>query len=128
MSKAPVLDSLIAENRKIREQLAALSKQERELKLKKEELDLRLIQAMDAVGTDMARGKGFTAFITEDILPKIEDPDRFQLWVKKNNAFYLYYARIAAKAYREMLETRKGREIPGLEHSVVRKVNIRASH
>lgn len=127
MSKSPVLSDLVIQVQEVRKQLSELAKEEKDLRTQKEDLEQRLIAAMDAVGTNMARANGSTASISETVVAVIDDYDKYVNWVSRNKAWYLFERRVASAAYRDLLETRKGRAIPGLRSFTKRSLNLRTS-
>jgi len=123
--KTKALDTLIDDIFDIRNEVRALNKQVDELKAQKEGMELSLIEMMDAVGTDQSRSSVATATITETVVPQVTDWDAFWRYIMRNKATYLVERRAAAVAFRETLEQRKGRPIPGVSSFTKRSVGIR---
>jgi len=123
--KTKALDTLIDDIFDIRNEIKALNKQVDELKAQKEGMELSLIEMMDAVGTDQSRSSVATATITETVVPQVTDWDAFWRYIMRNKATYLVERRAAAVAFRETLEQRKGRPIPGVSSFTKRSVGIR---
>ena len=119
------LDALIDDIFDIRNEIKAMNKQVDELKASKEEKELKLLEMMDAVGTDMSRSDVATATITETVVPQVTDWDAFYKFISRNKAFYMLERRAAAVAFRETLAQRKGRAIPGVSSFTKRSVGIR---
>lgn len=61
-----------------------------------------------------AAGSRATASVTETIVPKVEDWEAFYRYIHRNNAYHLLERRPATAAYRELLEQRKGKDVPGV--------------
>lgn len=118
------LDALISELFETRAAITDANKEVDALKAKRDDLETRLLAAMDAVGTDQSRNKQATATITERIMPKITDWDKFYNFIHRERAYYLLERRPAATAFRETLEQRT-RPIPGAETFTKRTVSIR---
>jgi hypothetical protein len=110
----------------IRGQITALNKEVEVLKADRDETEGKLIEMMDALGTDQVRNDHATASITERIVPQVEDWDRFSTFIFRNKALYMLERRPAATAYREMLEQRKGRAIPGVTSYTKRTIGLRS--
>jgi len=123
--KTKALDTMIDGIYDIRNEIRALNKQVDELKTQKEEMELKLIDMMDAVGTDQSRSSVATATISETVVPQVTDWDAFWKFIMRNKATYLVERRPAAVAFRETLEQRKGRAIPGVSSFTKRTVGIR---
>lgn len=110
----------------IRGQITALNKEVDTLKQARDEAEQQLIESMDALGTDQVRNEHATASVTERVVPQVEDWDRFTTFIMRNKALYLLERRPAATAYREMLEQRKGRPIPGVQSFTKRTIGLRS--
>ena len=123
--KTKALDTMIDDIFDIRNEIKALNKQVDGLKAQKEEMELKLMDMMDAVGTDQSRSSVATATITETIVPQVTDWGVFWKFIMRNKATYLVERRAAAVAFRETLEQRKGRPIPGVSSFTKRAVGIR---
>lgn len=123
--KTKALDTMIDDIFDIRNEIKALNKQVDGLKAQKEEMELKLMEMMDAVGTDQSRSSVATATITETVVPQVTDWDAFWKYIMRNKATYLVERRAAAVAFRETLEQRKGRPIPGVSSFTKRNVGIR---
>lgn len=123
--KTKALDTMIDGIFDIRNEIKALNKTVDGLKAQKEEMELKLMDMMDAVGTDQSRSSVATATITETVVPQVTDWDAFWKYIMRNKATYLVERRAAAVAFRETLEQRKGRPIPGVSSFTKRSVGIR---
>lgn len=108
----------------IREKQRKMQKELDELAQEREALERRLIDAMDAQGTDQSRGTYATATISESIKPQVEDWDAFWAYIRRTNSFYLLERRAAAVAYRETMERRR-KPLPGVKSFVKRSINLR---
>jgi hypothetical protein len=64
--------------------------------------------------TPSASGVKATASVAESVVPKVEDWEAFYRYIHRNNAYHLLERRPAAAAFRELLEQRKGKDIPGV--------------
>ena len=126
-NEGPVIQALTAELIDVRNELRFLSEQERELKSKKAELEQRLIEAMDAVGTTGAKAHGHTLNINESVVPAWDDYDTFTNWLIESlpdhpENIALFERRISVPAYREML---KHGNVPGLNPFTKRTLSLR---
>jgi hypothetical protein len=106
-------------------EIAAAEEVVKALSGEKRALEDKLLQAMQAAGTDIVRGDLATVSISETIRPKIEDWDAFTTFVLRKKACHLFERRIAATAYREMKETLKGKPLPGTSEYTQLRLNVR---
>jgi len=120
------LEVLIDQVHDVREQIRGLTKEVNALKTKKEDLEARLLETMDALGTDQSRSKVATATVTELVVPHVEDWEAFYKYITRTKSFYMLERRPAPVAYRETLEQRKGKAIPGVTSFTKRTIGLRA--
>jgi hypothetical protein len=123
-SDTPSLGALNDALWNIREQQRKLQKQLDGLAQEREDLERRLLDAMDAQGTDQSRGTHATATISESIKPQVENWDEFWAFIRRTNSFFLLERRPAAIAYRETMERRR-KPIPGVKSFVKRSITLR---
>lgn len=121
----PAMGEIIDRLYYIREDMKALNKELDELKAERDQLTQQAIEMMDAQGTDQTRSDLATASITETVVPQVEDWDKFYNFINRNKAFYLLERRPASAAYRDLLESRKGRAIPGVSSFTKRNISLR---
>lgn len=124
--KAPTPNDLVNQLADLRDQIRDKNKELKALKIKRDDLELNLIEVMDnEVGTDQLRTDTITATITERVVGQIEDYDAFIRFMTRNKAFYLLERRISTSAFRELLDSRKGKAIPGLASFTKRSIGLR---
>ena len=126
-SDGPVIQALTGELIDIRKRLRELSSEERALKESKTELEQRLIEAMDAIGTTGAKALGHTLNIQESVVPSWDDYDTFTNWLIESlpdhpENITLFERRISVPAYRELL---KHGDVPGLKPFTKRSLSLR---
>lgn len=121
----PSIGGLIDKLFEIREQTRALNKQAEELKVQKDDYEARLLAALDAQGVTQSRGEVATATVSEAEVPQVEDWDKFYAFIARNKAFYMLERRPAAGPYREAMQLRKGRAIPGVKSFTKRTISLR---
>lgn len=120
-SRGAQIDTLNA----IREEMRALNKQVDALAAEKKELEEQIIEEMLKEGITQASSGVGTVTISEQEVASVEDWDKFNAWVKRNNAFYLYQRRVNNAPYRELLASRKNRLIPGVKTVKVVSLSLR---
>lgn len=121
----PSIDRMIADLADTRRSIADLNTELKLLTERKEQLELSLAAAMDALGTDQVRSKEATITLGERVLYSMENPESFYRFIRKNNAFHLLERRPAQAACRELQESRGKRPIPGLQSYTKRTVSFR---
>ena len=122
MTQGQLIDQLF----ELRERIRELDRQSQALKDEKQILEDTLLKDLDAQGVQSVSGRKATASISENIVPSIEDWDSFHAFIRRNNAFYLLQRRANAAPYRELMEQRHGKKIPGVTSVTLRTLNLRA--
>jgi hypothetical protein len=84
-----------------------------------------LQNAMVEQGTDIVRKDGFTVTNVDKERPQVVDWDAFYPYVKRSGNMQLFERRISSKAYAEIIESRKGKEIPGVIPFQYQQLQIR---
>lgn len=97
----------------------------KELEVEQRAMEERMLNEMKAAGTDIIRGNAATVSISETTRAKIDDFEKFIPWLYRTKSAHLFERRIAAVAYRELMESRKGKAIPGLSEFTHERLNIR---
>jgi hypothetical protein len=122
----PTQGQLIDQIFETREKMRALEKQITTLRTDKDVLEKQLLDQLDAQGVQSISGHLATAYISESIVPSVDDWDSFHAFVRKNNAFYLLQRRVNAAPYRELMTERRNRKIPGATSVTLRTLNLKA--
>lgn len=117
------MSDIMAEARSVRAAIAEHNAALKDLKAKKDKLDGKMIAMLDESGTDMTRDAESTAFITEAIMPNVDDFDTLLDFIKENDAWFLLTRSVSAPAYRDLLEEMD--EVPGLVPFTKRTLNFR---
>lgn len=116
------IDSL----QKQREKVRKLSKELDTLKEALKADEAKVMEMLQEQGMDKATGKLATVSISESQVPSVQDWDAFYKFIGRNKAWYLLQRRTNAAPYRELLETRRGRKIPGVETVTKHTLNLRS--
>lgn len=95
------------------------------LETERKDLHTQLMEQMDAVGTDIVRGKKGTASISETLRVSIADAEKFFPFVLRRKALHMFERRISVASYKELKEQLGGKEIPGLSEFTQRRLNVR---
>lgn len=110
----------------LNQKLAEANARVKELEALKTALSTRIIGALQAAGTDIARGSKATVSLSEATRVNISDFEQAAPFIRRNNALHLFERRISSKAYLELMEQRKGKPIPGLTPFKQLRLNVRS--
>ena len=108
------IGKLISQRGKIRAELAKNEEAKKKIKARYDINELELIAAMEEEGTDTGRTRDFTATRIESDLPQGDDWEAAYRWIRRNNMFELLHRRISSTVWKQLVEDRKGRAIPGI--------------
>lgn len=78
---------------------------------------------VSSTGNDVA-----SCSIRKTTVAQVTDWEKFYRYVSRNKAFFLLQRRVSDAAYRETLEERRGRDIPGTEPFTKIGLNLRISN
>jgi hypothetical protein len=86
----------------------------------KREYDMYATQILDKIKAEnlhasLIRGKKAAISLKVSVVPTVKDWTKAHRFIKMNNALHLLERRISSAAFKEELEIRKGRPIPGIE-------------
>ncbi len=109
----------------LREKKRKLSAKLKDIEADMKPLEAEIMAALDAENTIKTSSRTATVSISEAEVPSATDWDAFNKYVRRNNYFHLYQRRVSATAFRELLESRRGKAIPGIESVNIRKLNLR---
>lgn len=122
-AKVVTVGSLIDTMSALRDERRALAEKDKALATQYDELELQLIDMLDAQGTTKSASATASASIGESTQFNTEDWDRFMAYMVKNKLFHLVQRRVSTPAVLE-LYTAKG-VVPGLTPYTKRKINLR---
>ncbi len=116
-----ISDELHLEREEIRQLQASIDKRKKAYKLKEDAALTRL----EKEGTSKVTGEFATMSVSITTVPQVVNWDKLYQFIKRNSAFHLLERRPAAKAWREEVESRRNRPIPGVEGFQKRSLNLR---
>ena len=102
-----------------------LNKKLKEVDREVKETEFHMMCEMENNGTKKASCAEGTISITESVMPRVEDWDAFYQYIRRNNFFYMLERRPAAVAFREKLEQRNNKDIPGVVPFTIQKLSLR---
>ena len=111
----------------LRERISKKNAEADELKAKRDELEQLLIAVLKKAGTPRVNNGAYTASLTKRVLPTVTDWDEFYEFIKDNDAMFMLERRPSSTAYRDMLESRDGEAIPGVESFEKETISLRSS-
>ena len=119
LSLGELTDQIYQHGERVDEARAKLKELEKEEERMKDQLQ----NLMLAAGTDIVRGQFSTANISKYSRPKIDDFEKAAPYLRRN--LQLFERRIAPNAYKELMESRRGKAIPGLSLYEEDRVHVR---
>jgi len=93
----------------------ALSKKIDAMKREEEELAQSLLEAMGTLGVESLSSNIGTVSIKKTTVAKVVDWDALFKFISRNKAWHLMQRRVSDPAYRELMERRRGKDVPGTE-------------
>jgi hypothetical protein len=121
----PTIGELVRKLSSIRDRITAAGKKVDALKAERNAIELQLMGTLDHSGVKRISAGSHTATVTESVLPQVKDWDAFYRFILRNKAVHLLERRPLSSAFRETLELRNGRPIPGVESFIKRSISLR---
>ncbi len=121
---APTMGALIDSIWASREEKRRLEIQVKEVEAAIAELQIQLMERMEAEGTDKAQGSKASVTISKNVVANVEDWDAFWAYVIKKKYTHLLQRRVSDPVYRELLEA--GQNVPGVEPFTKRALTVRS--
>lgn len=118
------LGATIDRYRALYDERAELNAQSKEITRQMEEMESLLVERLDVLGIDSAKGKAASVRIEEKVLPAVEDWDAFYQYIGSTESWYLLERRATSKAYQELVAA--GEEVPGVKPYTKRVIATRA--
>lgn len=109
------LGKKIDELHSTRESIRDLEKEVKGFNETKAQLEVQIMEHMLQQELDKASGSLATVSLTESVVPAVKDWDAFLTYIHRHKAYHLLQRRAAVPAYREELELRKGKGVPGVD-------------
>ncbi len=85
----------------------------------------KILERMKDEGVLKITGHEATVSVSINTVASVKDWDKFYKYIRKNDAFHLLERRPASKAWREEVEIRRGKVVPGTEGFEKRTLNLR---
>lgn len=114
MVEVPTIGGLIDDLQRIRLKVKELNAQISELEAVKAAKESDLLILMETQHTTQGRGILASASKKVEVVAQADDWDKLYPFIARNKAWHLLQRRLNNAAFREMLEQRNGKPIPGL--------------
>lgn len=111
---------------KLEEDYRAKNKVAEEAKKKLDEQKQRVMDVLESMNLEGAKGSKKSVTVGEDEVGKITDFERLWQFAKRGNHPQLFQRRLSNPAVQELIKNRKGKEIPGVEVVPIKKIYIRS--
>ena len=118
------INELIKARADVKDAIAGLNTELKEINRTKEELDYQLLTKLDEQGLSRTANGDASVSINQDTVPEVTDWDAFYAYVLEQKDFSLLQKRVSSLAYKELLKL--GEQIPGLQPREIRKINFRS--
>lgn len=116
-----ISDELHFEREEIRKLGETLERKKKAFK----ERETRALARMKEEGILRVTGKHATMSVSTVTVPSVKDWEKFYRYIKQHKAFHLLERRPASKAWREEVENRRGKVVPGTEGFEKDTLNLR---
>lgn len=110
----------------VRENIRHYEAEIKKLEEQKHAIEEAIQAQMKAAGLDQARGSLATASVSTKQVANVSDWDKFYTYIGRNKAFHLLQRRVSDTAWREEVESRKGKALPGVEAFTKTSLNLRS--
>ena len=118
------INELIEARSEVKDTIAGLNAQLKDVNKLKEELDYQLLNKLDEQGLSRTANDKASVSINADTVPEVTDWDAFYSYVLEQQDFSLLQRRISSAAYKELLKL--SASIPGLQPREIRRINFRS--
>ena len=118
------IDEMLNELTNVRQDLATLLEQEKELKHTKNMLETQIATSLKEQGIDRVGNDQCTVSIKQEIVPTVDDWDTLHQHIIDTKQFELLQKRMSATAYRELLQM--GQAVPGVTSTELTRINFRS--
>lgn len=118
------INELIEARAQVKDAMAGLNSELKELNKTKDDLDYKLLTQLDEQGLSRTANDKASVSINQDTVPEVTDWDAFYAHVLEQQDFSLLQRRVSSTAYKELLKLGEG--VPGLQPREIRRINFRS--
>tara|TARA_R110000822_G_scaffold84801_3_gene198916 strand:- start:131 stop:496 length:366 start_codon:yes stop_codon:yes gene_type:complete len=117
------INELIEARATVKDAIAGLNAELKEVNKTKDELDYQLLTKLDEQGLSRTANDKASVSINADTVPEVTDWDALYAHIMSNQDFTLLQRRVSSTAYKELLKLEQ--EVPGLQPREIRRINFR---
>jgi hypothetical protein len=124
MDDVDTIGELIDKLHAKRKEIADHRERERELKRQEEDIEARVIDAMERQDTTQGAGKLAQARVSDRTMPQVIDWDKFYQFIHQNRFYHLLQRRPSSTGCQELFDNQGS--IPGVERFSKKQINLRS--
>lgn len=118
------INELIEARAKVKDEMASLNSELKELRKQQDELDYALLTKLDEQGLSRTANDKASVSINQDTVPDVTDWDALYEHINDTKDYSLLQRRVSSTAYKELLKL--GEDVPGLQPREIRRINFRS--
>lgn len=118
------INELIEARAKVKDAIAGLNSELKELNKSKDDLDYKLLTQLDEQGLSRTANDKASVSINQDTVPDVTDWDALYQHINSTKDYSLLQRRVSSTAYKELLKL--GEDVPGLQPREIRRINFRS--
>ena len=118
------INELIEARAKVKDAMAGLNSELKELRQTQDDLDYKLMTQLDEQGLSRTANDKASVSINSDTVPDVTDLDALYEHINSTKDYSLLQRRVSSTAYKELLKL--GEDVPGLQPREIRRINFRS--
>ena len=118
------INELIEARAKVKDAMAGLNSELKELRQTQDDLDYKLMTQLDEQGLSRTANDKASVSINSDTVPDVTNWDALYEHINSTKDYSLLQRRVSSTAYKELLKL--GEEVPGLQPREIRRINFRS--
>lgn len=118
------INELIEARAKVKDAMAGLNSELKELRQTQDDLDYKLMTQLDEQGLSRTANDKASVSINSDTVPDVTDWDALYEHINSTKDYSLLQRRVSSTAYKELLKLGEG--VPGLQPREIRRINFRS--
>jgi cell division protein FtsI/penicillin-binding protein 2 len=118
------INELIEARAKVKDAMAGLNTELKELRKQQDELDYALLSQLDEQGLSRTANDKASVSINKDTVPDVTDWDALYEHINSTKDYSLLQRRVSSTAYKELLKLEE--EVPGVQPREIRRINFRS--
>jgi len=118
------INELIEARAKVKDAMAGLNSELKELRQTQDDLDYKLMTQLDEQGLSRTANDKASVSINSDTVPDVTDWDALYEHINSTKDYSLLQRRVSSTAYKELLKL--GDNVPGLQPREIRRINFRS--